>query len=76
MSSTLPESAAPKLLDIWMFYHVLVLFLVFIMHVIVNILLEKSNKKQENKKQNKKSPQNDFDKWNLMKKTLELVSSI
>ena len=35
VSTSLPTSAEPKLIDFWMFIHVVILFLMFLVHVLV-----------------------------------------
>ncbi|MCL4126239.1 UNVERIFIED_CONTAM: hypothetical protein GTU68_029340 [Idotea baltica] len=58
ISSSLPLSADPKLIDVWMFTHVCILFLVFEVHIIIIFLFIKSTrmKEEEEKKENKVYP--------------------
>ncbi|MCL4144127.1 UNVERIFIED_CONTAM: hypothetical protein GTU68_064801 [Idotea baltica] len=49
-SSSLPASADPKLIDIWMFIHISLLFLVFIVHVGVIYIHKRSNHLSQEKK--------------------------
>ena len=84
MSSTLPESAEPKLIDIWMCCHVGILFCIFLVHIIVNVVKEKIEHEEnlverhfdyENKNYIASNQVKDK-KWAMMKNVLELVRHI
>lgn len=47
VSTSLPTSADPKLIDVWMFTHVALLFVVFLVHIIVIYIHSQSNSSSE-----------------------------
>ena len=70
MSSTLPESAEPKLIDIWMCVHVGILFLVFLVHIMTGL----NKKSGDGEKEDTKAMVFEKRKWDMMNSVLELVS--
>ncbi|MCL4147038.1 UNVERIFIED_CONTAM: hypothetical protein GTU68_052828 [Idotea baltica] len=60
VSTTLPKSAEPKSIDIWMFAHIMVLLLVFVVHVCVIRSNENIKNREKNKVQVEESPQKLF----------------
>ena len=71
VSTTLPESAEPKMIDIWMCTHVAILFLIFFVHIIVNAVKERYEDEQEIKGHR---TYNIGRKWTTMKSVMDLVS--
>lgn len=47
ISSGLPDSAAPKMIDVWMFFHVFILAEVFISVIVINRIYERISKEYE-----------------------------
>ena len=70
MSSTLPESAEPKLIDIWMCVHVGVLFLVFLVHIMTGFTKNSGGEEREETR----ATVSEKRKWDMMNSVLELVS--
>ena len=78
MSTSLPESAEPKLIDIWLCGHVGILFLVFFVHIIVSLAQEQDEEDEcdQNRVMKIKNNNDGEKKWAMMKTFLDLVSKL
>ncbi|KAL7648950.1 UNVERIFIED_CONTAM: hypothetical protein RMT77_000885 [Armadillidium vulgare] len=62
-SNNLPESAEPKLIDFWMFAHIVVLLIVFVAHLIVIFIHDRNANKEREQKEKEVNSQKLFRSW-------------